>query len=287
VTDEPAITFVASYPKSGNTWFRVFASAMAGGTSLQSAPLNGLGLVPSAASRILIDEFGLACTSDLTDVEVDRFRAHAYREFAASTGRPVLLKHHDRFGHGDRGEATIPLDVTVGVLYIVRNPLDVAPSFAHHLGRSVDQAIKAMADPRFTIGGGSRTQIRQHLGTWSAHVASWLDEAPVRRLLVRYEDMVDDSAATFGQMARFVGLPDDEEEVRHALELTTFDRLQAIEADVGFGERDPLAPSFFRRGGYGTWRDSLSVAQRDRIVADHGVVMERLGYLVDGEVVDR
>ena len=64
-----------------------------------------------------------------------------------------------------------------------------------------------------------------------------------------------------------------------ALAQSRFDRLQAQEAATDFKERLMGAPRFFRRGQAESWREELTPAQIELIVADHGPVMARLGYL--------
>ncbi len=63
------------------------------------------------------------------------------------------------------------------------------------------------------------------------------------------------------------------------MENTRFDRLARQEKKSGFQERSHKQEKFFRRGRAGSWRSMLSPAQAARIVADHGAVMERFGYL--------
>jgi hypothetical protein len=109
-------------------------------------------------------------------------------------------------------------------------------------------------------------------------VTSWLDQTELPVQLVRYEDLHTDPAATFAGILQAAGLPVDTKRLTAALAQSRFDRLQAQEEAAGFKERLMGAPRFFRRGQADSWRAELTPAQIERIVADHRLVMTRLGY---------
>ena len=100
--------------------------------------------------------------------------------------------------------------------------------------------------------------------------------------VVRYEDMLADPAAAFGGVVRFAGLEWDAPRLARAIDHAHFDRLRAEEEAVGFGERQPTAPSFFRAGRRG-WRRALAPSQVRALVDAHAPVMERFGYLREAE----
>ncbi len=84
---------------------------------------------------------------------------------------------------------------------------------------------------------------------------------------------------TFGKILRFLGEPEDSARMSKALTFSHFDRLQAQEAQEGFGERPGQATRFFRGGRSGDWRTYLTHAQAAQIIADHAPIMQRFGYL--------
>jgi hypothetical protein len=103
---------------------------------------------------------------------------------------------------------------------------------------------------------------------------------------MRYEDMYGQPFETFQAAVRFAGLDDDAARIERALEHSSFSTLQQQEREHGFREKTPRAPSFFRQGRIGAWRQVLSEAQVARLVQDHGEVMRRFGYLDDtGDLV--
>ncbi len=126
--------------------------------------------------------------------------------------------------------------------------------------------------------GPHAAQATQLLGTWSAPGASWLDGADRPLLLVRYEDMMADARRETGRLARFLDLDASDDRIARAVSACRFESLRSAEAR-GFIERPSGMDRFFRQGRSGAWRNALTEAQAQRIVDDHGTVMQRLGYL--------
>ncbi len=273
--------WLASYPKSGNTWLRLALSSL----SRDGAPPDfaaKVGFAPIASNRSPFDLLLDVDSADLTDDEAEALRPRFYELEARRHAEPQLRKVHDAWTLTSTGEALFPPALTLGTLYIARDPRDVAVSLAAHLGMTVDEAITAMATPAATLArGGKRgkTQLSQRLLTWSAHVESWLDAPGMPQpLLLRYEDMTVDAAGSLLKVARHLGWAAEPAAVERAVSATRFDALFAAEEQYGFHERPIKAERFFRRGIAGGWRDTLTSAQADQIERDHATVMARLGY---------
>lgn len=282
------IYWLASYPKSGNTWMRAFIAGLTG--EKDEVDINVLETGEIASSYGLVEEALGFEISELSQEEIDRYRPHAYRWIARQMKKPEYHKIHDAYTYLPEGEPLIPPEATRGALYIVRNPLDVAISFAHHSHCSIDQSIMNMGNPTFAFCAGKKrlhNQLRQKLLSWSDHVKSWLDAPGLNRLMIRYEDMQGSPLETFSRAARFLGLPDDELSVSRALESCKMEKLQRQEAEKGFKEKMPLASSFFRKGIVGDWVETLTTEQVRALLKDHGDMMTALGYLDDaGRLID-
>lgn len=276
------ITWLASYPKSGNTWMRIFLT-----NYLQDgdapADINALNGGPIASARQWFDEWAGVEASLLDDTLIERLRPDVYRCMARETPGMLYMKVHDAWGRTDRGDALFPGDVTAGVVYILRNPLDMAASLANHYGVSVPDAVAIMGDADYALArslGGLNDQLRQRLGTWSGHVQSWLDDSGLPVYIVRYEDMLADPETAFAAIVRFCRLPFDEKRLRKAIEFSSFGEARRQEQAKGFRERSARSKeSFFRRGRSGGWREELSSDLAAQIVADHRAMMHRFGYL--------
>lgn len=275
------IVWLASYPKSGNTWFRVFLTNYLRNAA-EPARINELEATPIASGRHAMDEALGYDSGELTFDEVDALRPDVYRHEAGRAAGRIYRKVHDAWTRLPDGRPLFPPEATVGALYFVRDPRDVCVSFAHHSGHGdFDRLISRMADADFCFCETplqEAHQLRQRLLTWSGHVRSWVDngEFPVR--VVRYEDMLREPEAAFGAAVEFLGLPRDRERLRRAISFSRFEELRTQEEREGFHERQ-RGERFFRRGEAGSWRDELTADQAERIIAGHAEVMSAFGYV--------
>jgi aryl sulfotransferase len=273
------IVWLASYPKSGNTWLRVLLTNYLSDAS-EPADINELlGLI--AGARRHFDEWAGVEGSALDANVIDRLRPEVYRCLARDADETLFVKVHDAWMRVDTGEPMFPADVTLGVVYIVRNPLDLAASCAHHWGVSIETAVETLCDGRDDLPAGYNLtgQFPQHLGSWGKHVRSWVDDCDAPLHVVRYEDLSIDPCGFFGGVVKFCGLDYDEDLVKKAVAFSSFGEMQRQEASAGFQERSPAAPGgFFRRGETGSWRDELPGDLAERLTAAHHETMRRFGY---------
>lgn len=274
------IYWLASYPKSGNTWLRAFlTNLLVDGDQPQD--INELATDGIASGRGWLDEVLGFDTADLLPGEIEPLRPAVYDWTPRDEAEIGYYKIHDAFSLTRDGVPIIGQSATLGVLYIVRNPLDVAPSAANHWNCGLDDAIEKMGsqDAKMAaLGEGLPNQVSQRLGSWSAHVLSWVDAPGLNCRVIRYEDMLAEPQHTFTQAAEFLQLPTEPERIAKAIRFSDFRELSRQEQERGFQERPRHAPSFFRAGKSGGWRELLTPAQVERIVTDHGAVMRRFGY---------
>lgn len=280
MTDAAArIVWLASYPKSGNTWVRIMLDGYR--RDREAVALDDIGTDGIASARNRFDEVTGLASSDLDDDECDLLRPRVYETMAAELDDVAIVKVHDANHLTPAGEPLFPAAVTRAAVYLVRNPLDVAVSYTfHHGGGDLARTVARMGDPDTVVAGGRAVQLRQRMGHWSDHVRGWRDgHLPVR--VVRYEDLVEDPARELDGIVRHIGIEADDHEARVArsVERSRFDALQEAERAGGFRERTRRQERFFRSGRVGDWRDHLDAEQVDRVVADHGEVMAELGYL--------
>jgi len=287
--------WLASYPKSGNTWLRMLIANLSAKddkpVDINDLPEGG-GI---ASARVPFDRLLLIDSGLLTHDEIDCLRPRVYEELARGTqddeydeveAPPAVrfVKVHDAYTLTPKAEPLLAgARGAAAAVVIVRDPRDVAPSLANHNGGSVDDAIAFMADEDAAFSakpGRQHNQLRQQLPAWSGHVASWLDQKDIPVHLVRYEDLQVDTAGTLRAVLAFVGQPASEDEIRRAVAFAGFARLQEQEREKGFREapRPWAGGNFFRRGTAGGWRDELSAEQVARIETSHAPMMRRLGY---------
>jgi len=250
VTVFPDDVFLVSYPRSGNTWTRF----LVGNLLWQKDPVTFANL----ESRIPEIYFN-----------PDRF--------LRALGRPRLLKSHECFQpHYPR------------VIYIVRDPRDVAISFYHHnvKARNIpDDYPMASFVPRFIAGEFDRL-----FGSWRDNVFSWteLRQGTPGFLMLRYEDMKRDPATVLAGVAAFLErcsfhkIDASSEALQRAIELSSPERMRALEKRearqwvLTKGTRSDKP--FVRSAISGGWQSQLAPESVAAIESAWGDVMQRFGY---------
>jgi hypothetical protein len=286
--------WLASYPKSGNTWFRLLVTSFRREGAID---INDIGQPRGMASaRSWFDNVLLFPSGLLTHEECDRVRPRLYaagcpapedfepEDMWTRTAGAWFVKTHDAYTSTPDGEPLMGgSEAAAGVILIVRDPRDVCASLANHNSATIDQAINFMGHPESMFCGErhrQHSQLRQQLLHWSGFIASWLDQTDVPVHLVRYEDMKADAESALRRGLAFAGIEAAAEETGLAARSVDFDELRRQEREHGFREA-PLRSrgGFFRKGVSGGWKEELDAGQAERIEREHGAMMRRLGYL--------
>ena len=274
------IIWLASYPKSGNTWLRAFLHNLLRNPD-RPMHVNELDRFCYGDSRTnWYEQAAGRPDGELDRAGIARLRPKVHETFARSFPDSVFVKTHNMVGTAE-GVPLVTMEVTAGAIYVVRNPLDVVLSAADHFGLSLDDAITMMADP----GAGTltdATNVFEVYGSWSMHVASWTAGGEGGPLVVRYEDMLEKPQGTFGGIARFLGLKPPRPRLDKAIRFSSFNVLKEQEQRDGFQERSVHSGGFFRVGRSGQWRKVLSEQQVGRMVEAHREQMQRFGYVPKG-----
>ena len=212
--------WLASYPKSGNTWFRMLVANLSAkdGKPVDINDLPERGGIASA--RGPFDYLTLIDSSLLTYDEIDCLRPRVYEELARGAqddeydkpedAPPVrFVKVHDAYTLTPKGEPLLAgRRGADGAIVIVRDPRDVAPSLANHNRVSIDDAITFMNDNQ------CRLLREAEAAAQPASPKATRLERPYCELArpdrhsgpsVRYEDMKADTPATFGRALAFAG----------------------------------------------------------------------------------
>ncbi len=286
--------WLASYPKSGNTWLRMLIANLSAAdrpVDINDLPERG-GI---ASARGPFDYLTLIDSGLLTYDEIDVLRPRVYEmlatgeqddeyDKAAAQAEVRFVKAHDSYTRTATGEPLLGgRGGADGAIVIVRDPRDVAPSLANHNHTTIDLAIDMMNDSNASFcakPNRQQNQLRQLLSNWSGHIASWLEQTDLPVHLVRYEDMQTGTAAALRGVLAFGGREATEEDIARAVAFADFDQLRRQEQEKGFREASKSATSgrFFRRGEMGAWRDELTAEQVLRIERAHEPMMRRLGY---------
>lgn len=244
VTVFPDDTFITSYPKSGNTWTRFLVANLIwcdGSTDF----LNIQARVPDIYK---------STDSDLREV-----------------AQPRYLKSHEYF------DPRYPK-----VLYIVRDPRSILVSYYQYELRWATRFGTETSYYDFTQAFLSGSL--DAFGSWKENVLSWLrvrGDNPQTFCLVRYEDLQSNGEATLGKIAAFLNLERSSEQLKQALEMSSFSRMKQLEQEAkGKWEPGPKNQNipFVRSGSVNEWRQVLDAQTLDLIWEQLGVLLTELGY---------
>ena len=264
------IVWLASYPKSGNTWVRAFLHNYIAqpATPASINALTDFSAVECAAA--FFHKPGKSLSTEATQ----RLRPAVHESLTRLHDDLVFIKTHN----ANLAVHNIPLCTpahTAGAIVIIRDPRDIALSYSAFTGKPLDDIITFMANPR-AANRATNAQVFEFLSSWSTHAKSWAG-AP-RKLLLRYEDLLADPEKHFARIIDYLGGPPEPERLRRAIAFSDFHTLSAQETQHGYTAGGPAGP-FFRTGKSGAWRDALTPAQAARIENDHRHVMRKFGYV--------
>lgn len=274
-----ALIWLASYPKSGNTWMRTFLHNLLRDAH-EPVDINKLGdFCLGEPARQWFEPHADRPLEELNPEEMARLRPLGQVDMTKVFHDSVFVKTYNYLGawHG------VPLHnmaVTAGAIYIVRNPLDVALSAQYHFNLPLDETIDAM---ELANAGTPLTELTlpQIFRSWSEHVRSWTAQRSPQLLVLRYEDLLSDPYRHFGIVARFLGLQPTEDRIERAIRFSSFEKLKSLEEERGFLEKPRHSEAFFRSGKSDQWREELAPDQVRRIIGAHRGQMERFGYIPD------
>ncbi len=275
------IIWLASYPKSGNTWFRVFLTNLLY-ESDYPANINDLAETSISSSRKVFDDYTGLSSSDLTFEEIDKLRPDVYRMQSEESNELIFKKAHDKFYWVDKDQPLFPPEISKGVVYFIRNPLDVLVSFAYHSAKPISKMIPVINNSNYAFCDKNdklQNQLRQILGSWFDHVKSWTEQNEMPIYIIRYEDMINSTFETFKHAIDFLGLGKSDKEIKKALEKSSFSILSEQEKRDGFREKMIRTKSFFRKGRIGDWKNHLSEQEVEKIVFNNKEIMLKFKYL--------
>lgn len=269
------LRLLASYPKSGNTWVRLLWEAYLTGRADINTTLMSTG--DSNPFYYQLASCKPAHQLEMYDWAAVRVAA-LYNMATMQTNPNMLVKTHNI--HANIGDIPLfPQSFVKNPVYLVRDPRTLVPSWASHLGKSLDDTIDNMGRSGFGTGATDdpeRPQVQGLFGSWSQHVTAWSKFPNV--LIVKYEDLQADPVKWFGEIVKHYDLDNYEyaqEKVDSAVGLCELSKLQAQEAKSGFKEASGHTAFF------GHEREQLDAAQRRRVEELCAEGMALMGYEFD------
>ena len=277
------ILWLASYPKSGNTFLRCFLSSYffsKDGTFNFSLLKN----IASYPKNTLFSEIGVDVNNRH---EVAKNHINVQKLINQNKKQFQFWKTHSSLSKMD-GYNFTNLDNTLGAIYLVRDPRDVAISYAHHNDQTVEQTVE-MITKNYVIGD-EKDMVPTYLGSWSYNYNSWKVLNKFKRYLcIKYEDLITDQEKIFKEILIFIKhlskmkFEIDVNKIKKVLENVQFDKLKKMELKEGFNEAKKNKKGeliqFFREGEINQWPKNLDSKVKSLIESECKKEMKELDYL--------
>jgi len=282
------IIWIASYPKSGNTWVRMF---------LRSYFLpDGKSFSINSKGSDSFEVLNFPGTKILQELNIDFNKFENIVKNWVSIQDYINLNNKTNFLKTHNGNFTINnypftnTDNTAGGIYIVRDPRDVAVSMSHHSNMNNESVVEYLITNQHEIAHIDKNSKKEKqdsfkksiMGTWSMNYLSWKSYKGRKIHFVRYEDLINDTKNEFLKILEYlkniVNFNIDEQKLNKAIIETSFENLSNMELKNGFIEQS-WEKNFFRKGKIGDWKESLDNKLSKKIEDTFYKEMEYLGYI--------
>jgi len=271
------ILWIASYPKSGNTWVRALISTYLYSDNAEFS-FDLLNKIP----KFIQDKY-IAPLVDLKELKKDPLKI---TEFWKSAQLRINLDNKIKFFKTHNGCVSYKdrwftdENNTKGYIYIVRDPRAVACSLAAHLRISVDKAVDDLLNEN-NIGYNGPNNLAETPGSWKINYLSWKKKKKFDGLIIKYEDLIDNAEKEFTKilffLKNFIKIEIDKKKISKSIKSCQFSNLRKME--VSFGFEEAIKNRFFRTGLKDSWKNDLSSDLRKKIEKNFKNEMLELGYL--------
>ena len=286
------IIWLASYPKSGNTLLRSMISSyfFTKEGKFNFKILNNINQFPDFK---IFENCGVNTSNQM---EIVKNYINVQKQINIKDKNLIrFIKTHSAF-RSINGYQFTDLNNSLGVIYIVRDPRNVAKSYANHNQMSLERASDRMLEYNATLGGlknpiNEADKILTHMGSWSSNYESWKEfKKSSRYLLIKYEDLIRDKEKTFITILKFIHklvesqFSIDDDKLKNILKTTSFEYMQKLEKNFGFEEsvklkKDSEKNTFFKYGPKINTPESLPAEIKKKLEVSLKKEMEELGYL--------
>ena len=278
------IIWLASYPKSGNTFMRSLLSSyyFSKDGNFEFDLLREIQQFPLTE---IFQKIGV----DIKDkYSVSKNYIKAQEEINKSKN-VIFLKTHSSFCKLYNKYNFSDLKNSLGVIYIVRDPRNVVTSFATHNSKSIENTANLLIDDLAV--GNENNEVEVYMGSWNFNFNSWkVFKSSDKYFLVKYEDLIKDTRKVFIETLKFINhlsfkkTAINEEKIDRVIEATNFSRMKKMEIEKGFNEAkiDEITGkkiNFFNLGPKNNWKNQLKIEIQKKLENKFRKEMLELGYI--------
>ena len=275
------IIWIASYPKSGNTWIRALLSAYLYSPK-GNFEFNLLDKISQFPSQYYLEPF----LKNLKNFkEVPKYWIQSQNKINTEN-KINFLKTHNAMCTIQGNQFTNKHN-TLAAIYVVRDPRNVITSLSNHYDISLNEAFEFITNKRKIIFENTSGDI-QYIGDWAGHYSSWKNANYFPKIIIKYEDLITNTKKTFSKILNFLGkekeIKKNKMKIRKVVNSCQFDVLKKMEEKDGFLEsiyskKKQKKINFFNLGKNNNWKNDLNSSLVQKIEKNFEPEMTELGYI--------
>ena len=278
------IIWIASYPKSGNTWVRAMISSLVySNDGVFNFEL--LKKIQQFPNRKHFENF----TQKFQDInELKKFWIAAQNWINLSGEIKFLKTHHINCKIGEHPFTNN--NNTLGAIYVVRDPRNLINSFVNHYQidkKAAKNFITSKASATGGTAGSKQNNVFTILGSWDDHYKSW-KKINNNLLIIKYENLILNPYEEIHRIIRFlekfINFNYDDNKIKNIIESTSFQKMKKMELEKGFdeaisNEETSNKINFFNLGSENKWQKYLNDDEVNYITNKLSTEMKELGYI--------
>ena len=281
------IFWIASYPKSGNTWLRTLISSYYYSKDgvFNESLIKNIGQFPEKKHFKGFDYIPKLV------IDTTRFWIKA-QEIINKDKKLKFFKTHNVFGSINNRPFTNKAN-TIGCIYIVRDPRNVITSLRNHYELDATKAIEWMLNSKKYIYDYDKVEEYsdfQFISSWENNYKSWKSQKEFPLLIVKYEDLLIRTYEVFTEVIEFINHTTNNSQkinkskIKNAVNSTSFQKLKANEVKYGFSEsiksrnKNKQIPFFFL-GPENDWKKILDDEIKEKLNKIFEKNLIELGYI--------
>ena len=274
------IFWIASYPKSGNTWVRAIISSLffSNDGNFNFGLLKNIAAFDLKSKYSFVKDLHINDYNNLSKIEIlSKYRLLAQKN-AEVGGDFAFFKTHSSNININNYPYTNKDNVR-GIIYVIRDPRDIVISYSYHLNASIDETIEIITNQKYFVNYDSLPYL---MSSWDLHYQSWIN-LKVPKLIIKYEDMINNTSNKLNDIFSFFsnnfGFSFNKSALfSNILNSTNFLALQNLEKESGFNEAKKHT-KFFRKGKINQWNNILTESQKKIIENNFKKIMEKYDYV--------
>ena len=268
------IFWIASYPKSGNTWLRLLITNYLWPSGSNS--FENLKYIERFPGKKFFKELIEENTLKNDKLEIFKHFISAQERINQNNQLNILKTHN--FAGSIRDYPFTDSKNSCGAIYIIRDPRSVAISHAYHHNYDFEKSTNRILSTKNITSNNGYIEARL---SWKVHYLSW-KKINIPKIIIKYEDLLQDPFSNFFQVLKFINqfkkIEIDQNKINEVIKKCSFKNVSENEKKFGFNEREGKE-YFFRKGLPDEWKETLNKDLVKKIEEEFAEEMRELNYL--------